>query len=618
MNKKRMLFWLSAFVVLLPLVGALLTPVLTAPIRAASIGGQILTGYTTYTNNTYDGWATHYTYSINGSIQNSTTPPADVDWVTPSVFYDNGWARSSWNPVFTYSNYDTIGQTSDPSAIPATATWATITSFQIEATGMNKSISDTVFRYSLDGTTVLTTNNALNIPPNALWATLHSFTDGWSSTFNHTYWTYELSRPVPNAASLTVSSDNGYPGYARAGDRVTVQLETDIAIQSPVIKIAGTTVAATGSGTSWSASLTLTDAIPEGAVSLSAAMFSERGAPGAILTATTDQSTIIFDKTAPLLASSLSPSGPSNGDVAVQASATEARSLIASFKWASGNRNVNYFASQGHDLLGGNAGEAVATGSFMATENGAFTLYARDILGNEAVLPITISSIDRVAPVITLAASGTGAPTNTDVEIRLDASDNVGIAKRLWATGLQNAAYFQSGNGTSLSDRFYATQNGVYSVYVEDTAGNGALETIEVSNIFRQAPELTLTPSPSAPTNGNVVVGIEASVAGEAAGNSLAELRAAKGDQAAAYFIGGGGEDVLSAAEFIADENGTYSVYARDAAGNDKVETIEVSNIFRQAPELTLTPSPSAPTNGNVVVGIEASVAGEAAGNSLA
>ncbi len=617
MNKKGMLYWLAAFVVVLPVIGALLTPALTAPVRAAGVSGQILTGYSVYTNDTYHTRATQYTYSVDGSVHQSMSPPAVADWMTPSVFYDYGWSRSSWNPVFTYSNYGAIGQTSDPSAIPATAAWATISSYQVESTGMNQPIGDTVFRYSLDGSTVLKTDNALNIPPHALWATLDTLMDGWTSGFDYIYSSYELNRPVPHLASLIVSS-NGASGYAKIGDTVTVQLDTDIAIQSPIIKIAGTTVAATGSGTSWSASLALTDANPEGTVSLSAAISSEAGAPGGIFTATTDNSAIIYDKTAPQLSFVLSPSSPSNGDVSVQVSATEARSSIAGFKWASGNQDVHYFAAQGHDLLGDNAGETLATGSFTATENGTFTLYARDITGNEAVFPVTVSSIDKIPPVIALTASGTAGPTNTDVEIRLDASDNVAIAKRLWAAGLQNAAFFQSGNGTSLNDGFSATQNGVYSVYVEDTAGNAVLKTIEVTNIFKVSPELTLTSSPSTPTSGNIVVGIEASVAGESAGNSLAELRAAKGDRNAAYFIGGGGEDVLNVEEFIADENGTYTVYARDAAGNETVKTVEITNIFKQAPELMLTPSPSAPTNGDVVVGIEASVAGESAGNGLA
>ncbi|OBR67588.1 hypothetical protein A7K91_22145 [Paenibacillus oryzae] len=616
MSKKRMIFWLTALVVLLPVVGALLTPELTVPLRAAGIGGQILTGYSTYTNNVYEGRATEYTFSVDGIVQNSPNPPAVADWLTPSVFYDYGWSRFSWNPVFTYSSNGAIGQTSDSLAIPATATWVTISSFQVERTGVNNPIGNTSFRYSVDGITELTTDNELNIPPNALWATLYSFTDGWTNTTDHVHWSYELNRPVPHIASLTVSSD-GAPGYAKTGDTITVELETDIAIQSPIIKIAGTTVAATGSGTSWSASLAVTDMLPEGAVSLSAAIFSEAGAPGSVFTATTNNSVVFYDKTAPQLTYSLSPSGPSNEDVSVQVSAADASSSIASFKWASGNQNVNYFVAQGHDLLGSNAGAALATDSFTVTENGTFTLYARDIAGNEAVFPITVSSIDKIPPVIVLTPSGTAGPTNTDVEIRLDASDNVAIAKRLWAAGLQNAAFFQSGNGTSLNDGFSVTQNGVYSVYVEDTAGNSALETIEVANIFKQVPELMLTPSPSGPTNGDVVVGIEASIAGESAGNNLAKLRAAKGDRNADYFIGGG-EDVLSAAEFIADENGMYTVYARDAAGNETVKTVEIKSIFKQAPELMLTPSPSAPTNGDVVVGIEAAVADDSAGNGLA
>lgn len=92
MNKKSMVYWLAAFVVLLPAVGALPAPVLTAPVRAAAIGGQILTGYSTYTNNTYEAQARQYTFSVNGTVQTSTTPPAVADWITPSVFYDYGWA----------------------------------------------------------------------------------------------------------------------------------------------------------------------------------------------------------------------------------------------------------------------------------------------------------------------------------------------------------------------------------------------------------------------------------------------------------------------------------------------------------------------------------------------
>ncbi|MFF2092246.1 S-layer homology domain-containing protein [Paenibacillus sp. NPDC058174] len=597
--KKRSIFsTLAAMVLLLPIVGAFAGAVLVVPVSAASatsFEGQMLTNYQIHANAVYSSWATQYTFSDGGSVQQSASPPAEADWVTPSNYYDGAWNHLSWNKVYTYSNFGLVAQTNDPLTIPPTAAWATISSFQVETVTSAIPIKDPVFRYSINGTDVQTVSNALDIPPNALWAALASFNDGWHQTINHTFWDYTLERTVPSVQSFIVSSNSGNPVYAKSGNRVTVALQTDIPIEAPVLKIAGTALTVTGSGTNWSASLDLSGAIADGTLSVFASIYTEEGAPGPIVTATTDSSTVVLDNTAPVLSYYSAPVGPTRQDVTVQVAASDPASGVELTKWAAGTQTAAYFATQG----------AAFTDSFIASANGSYTVYARDRAGNEALLPVTVSSIDRNAPVVSLTANTT-APANADIEITVSAVDESPIAKQLWAAGLQDAAYFQGGSGNTFADHFPAAANGLYSVYVEDAAGNHTLKTITVSNLFRQAPEITLTPVPLRPTNDTVIIEVEVQIEGEDEGNELVELRWSKGEQDTAYFADGGGEDIVAYYEFEGDENGRYSVYARDAAGNETVSFIDIANIDRTAPTLTLTPDVTAPTNGNVTITVDA------------
>lgn len=57
----------------------------------------------------------------------------------------------------------------------------------------------------------------------------------------------------------------------------------------------------------------------------------------------------------------------------------------------------------------------------------------------------------------------------------------------------------------------------------------------------------------------------------------------------------------LTGEKFTASTNGTYTVYAKDSAGNQHVQTITVSNIDKTAPEITLSAAPST-TSDTVVV----------------
>ncbi|MCU6708872.1 S-layer homology domain-containing protein [Paenibacillus sp. J5C_2022] len=101
-------------------------------------------------------------------------------------------------------------------------------------------------------------------------------------------------------------------------------------------------------------------------------------------------------------------------------------------------------------------------------------------------------------------------------------------------------------------------------------------------HIVSAAPDLALSSAPdnSTSTQNAVSVTVTASVYGQSAGNTLTELSWMRGSHSAAEFQGGAdSSDILGANQFDVTVNGTYSVYAKDAAGNEAVTEITITNI---------------------------------------
>ncbi|QNK56916.1 leucine-rich repeat protein [Paenibacillus sp. PAMC21692] len=299
-----------------------------------------------------------------------------------------------------------------------------------------------------------------------------------------------------------------------------------------------------------------------------------------------------IDRQAPVIGLTPNPTSPTNGDVTVTVDVADAGGEISSLKWAQGTQTTGYFASGG----------TAFTDEFTVSENGDYTVYARDRTGNESVETITIANIDRLRPVIGLTPNPT-SPTNGDVTVTVDAADaGSGIDSLKWAQGTQTAGYFASG-GTPLTDEFTVSENGAYTVYASDRAGNETVQSITIANIDRLAPVIELTPMPTSPTYGNVTV----TVAVVETGSGIDSLMWAQGTQTAGYFASGG---TAFTGGFTVSENGVYTVYARDHAGNEAVQSITIENIDRLAPEIGLTPSPTSPTNGDVTVSVAVTEAG--------
>jgi len=182
------------------------------------------------------------------------------------------------------------------------------------------------------------------------------------------------------------------------------------------------------------------------------------------------------------------------------------------------------------------------------TENGEFTFTATDAAGNVTDEIVTITNIDRVAPVITVGSYSTD-PTNQDVVVTVTTNE-----------GTLNAA----------SHTF--TENGEFTFTATDAAGNVTNETVTITNIDKTPPVITIGSYTTAPTNQDIIVTVTTN------------------------------EGTLDVASHTFSENGEFTFTATDAAGNVTNETVTITNIDKTPPVITVDAYTTAPTNQDVVV----------------
>lgn len=181
----------------------------------------------------------------------------------------------------------------------------------------------------------------------------------------------------------------------------------------------------------------------------------------------------------PSVTLSQTPTTPTNADVVINAIVTD-ESGVSVKKWAKGSLSASYFVSSGNIFSGD---------TFTVTENAIYTVYARDPSGNETIKTITVSNIDRTPPSITLSQYPT-LPTNGDVTITVNITDESGISIEKWAKGSQSVSYFASSGNALNGNSFMALENGVYTVYAKDPLNNETIKTITVSNIDKISPTI--------------------------------------------------------------------------------------------------------------------------------
>ncbi|RHW43390.1 hypothetical protein D1B31_01635 [Neobacillus notoginsengisoli] len=186
------------------------------------------------------------------------------------------------------------------------------------------------------------------------------------------------------------------------------------------------------------------------------------------------------------------------------------------------------------------------------TENGTFIFVAKDRAGNVTELPVTISNIDKVAPEIIVEDYIT-SPTNKDITVKVSMNED----------------------GTLNQESYTFKENGEFEFIATDRAGNETKKKIVITNIDKVAPVITVFSYNTSPTNQDVVVTAETN------------------------------EGTLNATSHTFTENGYFDFIATDAAGNETVERVIITNIDKTVPVITIDPYNTDPTNKDVVVTVK-------------
>lgn len=182
---------------------------------------------------------------------------------------------------------------------------------------------------------------------------------------------------------------------------------------------------------------------------------------------------------------------------------------------------------------------------------------------------------DKKKPTVTLTADKE-SPTNTSVTITIEAKDSSGIKDVKWERGTHKASYFKTA-GTNLilkkkKASITVSENGIYSFYVKDKAGNIKVKRISIANLDQNCP----------------VVKAEYSVMNQTAEINVSAKDAESGISAIYYAKGKitdpESEQWNTKGMFLSEEKkfyvtkaGQYSILALDQAGNRTIENIKVT-----------------------------------------
>ncbi|MFJ8086916.1 hypothetical protein ACIQ7N_01680 [Lysinibacillus sp. NPDC095746] len=180
-----------------------------------------------------------------------------------------------------------------------------------------------------------------------------------------------------------------------------------------------------------------------------------------IHTVTVDQ----IDLDPPIISLSSAPQTFTNKDVTVNVTISDVNE-VPLIKWASGNQTTSFFQ---------NNGNTISNNSFIVSDNGIYTVYAKDRFGNAAVKSITIENIDKIPPTATTTQTKSG----NDVIITVTAND--------MESGVYKIVKPDSTEIYSSTTTYKVSNNGTYKFVIYDKANNNYTLDVKVSSIINGA-----------------------------------------------------------------------------------------------------------------------------------
>lgn len=265
--------------------------------------------------------------------------------------------------------------------------------------------------------------------------------------------------------------------------------------------------------------------------------------------------TYITDNVSPEIKLNVLNTSSTNGGVNIKASITDDNSGVMERKWALGNESATFFHTSGNEL----------NEEFVAFENGTYTVYAKDIAGNEAVSKVTVKSIDTSKVQVPKITVSTTKETSEDVEVIVNYASNA-VKKEYSRDGVSWSNYTKP---------VKLGQNGTLWAKASTSSGNASpVAKVIVNNITKVAigtPRLKA--STFMPTKDNVELSI------------TYPSNATKKQ----VLVNGSGWKNYDT-PIVMESNGVVKSRALDSAGNiSSVSTVKISNIDNEKPELLVT-----------------------------
>lgn len=205
------------------------------------------------------------------------------------------------------------------------------------------------------------------------------------------------------------------------------------------------------------------------------------------------------------------------------------------------------------------------------SDNGTYSVYAKSNDGTVIAESIVVNNIDRTGPVLGTVEKNMSEWTNQDVLISLYAEDLQPDGSK--GCGVAEAPYSYDGGTTYVVDNtLTVSANGIYDVQLIDLLGNVGNTCIEINNIDKEAPAVIEI---SQVNEGWQSKSVFMKVVAE-------DVPDGSGLHNAPYSMDG--INWQETPEFIFTENGTYTVYVRDVAGNGNSYEFVVDKIDVTAP----------------------------------
>jgi len=203
------------------------------------------------------------------------------------------------------------------------------------------------------------------------------------------------------------------------------------------------------------------------------------------------------------------------------------------------------------------------------TENGTYYVYAVDANENMSQQSVTVEKIDTTAPTI---SDVTREETESGIQFKVEATDT--------ESGIASVTYSENADGTdsqtaTLEDdiyKFTVEEGKDYYIFVTDNAGNVQTHSVDVKAPVISELNIGETWAPSigiefTVTDNGTITGVYYHTENNFSSENKIEIQGDNGNYS-----------------FNVTENGTYYIFAVDAAGNYSVKEAGVEKVDKEAP----------------------------------